>query len=83
MAFPPKPRHLPPLLMLTSLAVTQTQAEDAADQAAIEPDATERGELLGAKMSSHPAWFKESFLDIAEDVTRRRTPTSTSSCSWR
>jgi thioredoxin-related protein len=68
MAFPPKPRHLLPLLMLTSLAVTQTQAEDAADQAAIEPDATERGELLGAKMSSHPDWFKESFLEIADDV---------------
>jgi len=26
------------------------------------------GKLLGAKMSSHPDWFKESFLDIAEDV---------------
>ena len=26
------------------------------------------GQLTGGKMSEHPDWFKESFLDIAEDV---------------
>jgi thioredoxin-related protein len=30
--------------------------------------ATTPGKLVGGKMSEHPAWFKESFLDIAEDV---------------
>ncbi|MBK1629850.1 thioredoxin [Thiohalocapsa halophila] len=29
---------------------------------------TGTGKVLGGKMSSHPDWFKESFLDIAEDV---------------
>jgi thioredoxin-related protein len=27
------------------------------------------GEVTGGKLSSHPDWFKESFLDIAEDVS--------------
>ncbi len=31
-------------------------------------DSDETGRLLGAKMSSHPDWFKESFLEIADDV---------------
>ncbi len=26
------------------------------------------GKVVGGQMSEHPAWFKESFLDIAEDV---------------
>lgn len=26
------------------------------------------GKVVGGKISEHPAWFKESFLDIAEDV---------------
>jgi len=30
--------------------------------------ATTPGKVLGGKLSEHPAWFKESFLDIAEDV---------------
>lgn len=30
--------------------------------------ATTAGKVVGGKMSEHPAWFKESFLDIAEDV---------------
>jgi thioredoxin-related protein len=28
-----------------------------------------RGAITGAKMSTYPDWFKESFLDIAEDVS--------------
>jgi thioredoxin-related protein len=30
--------------------------------------ATTTGQLTGGKASEHPEWFKESFLDIAEDV---------------
>ena len=30
--------------------------------------ATTAGKLVGGKMSEHPDWFKESFLDVAEDV---------------
>ena len=30
--------------------------------------ATTTGKVVGGKISEHPAWFKESFLDIAEDV---------------
>jgi thioredoxin-related protein len=38
--------------------------------AAANPAAAETtpGQVTGGKVSSHPAWFKESFLDIAEDV---------------
>ena len=31
-------------------------------------NAAEQGKLTGAKMSTHPDWFKESFLEIADDV---------------
>ena len=30
--------------------------------------ATAPGKVVGGKVSEHPGWFKESFLDIAEDV---------------
>lgn len=36
--------------------------------AGIAATATEPGKVTGGKMSAHPEWFKESFLDIAEDV---------------
>jgi thioredoxin-related protein len=32
-------------------------------------DKPPQGVVLGGKISEHPAWFKESFLDIAEDAT--------------
>jgi thioredoxin-related protein len=32
-------------------------------------DRAAAGEVTGAKTISHPSWFKESFLDIGEDVT--------------
>jgi thioredoxin-related protein len=41
---------------LVSLAATAADTTDAA------------GKVTGSKISSHPDWFKESFLDIAEDV---------------
>lgn len=50
--------------MLLALAV---QPLNAADQVA--DAAAPVGEITGAKMLSHPGWFKESFLDIAEDVS--------------
>jgi len=31
-------------------------------------DDARQGVVLGGKVSEHPAWFKESFLDIAEDA---------------
>ena len=33
-----------------------------------EPAAVEPGKVTGGQMSQHPDWFKESFLDITEDV---------------
>jgi len=27
------------------------------------------GKVTGGQISKHPAWFKESFLDIAEDIS--------------
>jgi len=36
--------------------------------AADDTDGTEPGQVTGGKTLSHPDWFKESFLDIAEDV---------------
>jgi thioredoxin-related protein len=44
-------------MMLCAMAVPVVQAA--------EPEA---GKIVGGKVSEHPAWFKESFLDIAEDV---------------
>ncbi|MBK1722172.1 thioredoxin family protein [Thiocystis violacea] len=49
------------LLSLTLLAQAQTTASS-------QPDASAQGKVTGAKQSTHPDWFKESFLDIAEDV---------------
>lgn len=46
-----------PLLLVSGAAF----GDDAAD--AVVP-----GEVTGAKQGDHPDWFKESFLDIAEDV---------------
>ena len=36
---------------------------------AIAQDQTAPGRVTGAKMLSHPSWFKESFLDLPEDVS--------------
>jgi thioredoxin-related protein len=35
---------------------------------AVSDTAKPRGKVLGAKISEHPDWFKESFLDISEDI---------------
>jgi len=34
----------------------------------VSADAPAQGRLIGATMATHPAWFKESFLDLTEDV---------------
>ncbi|MBK1719670.1 thioredoxin family protein [Thiocystis violacea] len=41
-----------------------------AQESAVTPPAVQGtpGRVIGGKMSSHPDWFKESFLDITEDV---------------
>ncbi len=36
--------------------------------AAAETPAAEMGEYRGAREAAHPAWFKESFLDLEEDI---------------
>jgi thioredoxin-related protein len=51
-------RFLLPCTLLACLATPPSSAE--------EPAAT--GQVTGAKMLSHPEWFKESFLDLPEDV---------------
>ncbi len=35
---------------------------------AASPEAAVKGEVTGARMSEHPSWFKESFLEISEDL---------------
>jgi thioredoxin-related protein len=47
------------LALVSTLAVQPTLAD--------EPTAV--GQIKGAKLASHPSWFKESFLDIDEDVS--------------
>ena len=57
------PRSILLWLGLLSLACAPALGAEA------QPDAPAAGgRLLGTKTSSHPDWFKESFLDIAEDV---------------
>lgn len=60
---PKSPATLLPLLHLCSLLA----AFCAIPAAAQEQPPT--GEVTGAKMLSHPSWFKESFLDLPEDVS--------------
>ncbi|KAA6186952.1 thioredoxin fold domain-containing protein [Thiohalocapsa marina] len=59
----PAQRLLLPGLLLASACLFNTAgAQDAAN-------ATAPGAVTGGKQTAHPAWFKESFLDIAEDVS--------------
>ena len=51
-------RYLQPALLLILLLLAPPQA---ADQPA-------RGQIVGGAVHEAPSWFKESFLDIAEDV---------------
>ncbi|HSO83800.1 thioredoxin family protein [Thiocapsa sp.] len=51
------------LLPLCSLLAALCAAPAAAQEQ------TPTGEVTGAKMLSHPSWFKESFLDLPEDVS--------------
>jgi thioredoxin-related protein len=58
------------LLALLALAAGAASAQSDTAVAAETAAAAQNkpGQVLGAKVSSHPDWFKESFLDIAEDV---------------
>ena len=47
-------------IILTSLLLAVTQALFA--------DEHKIGSFSGAKLTTHPAWFKESFLDFEEDI---------------
>ena len=55
------------LAMLTGALLSLPLCAQATEQA---PDSasTPSGQLIGVKSSTHPAWFKESFLDIDEDI---------------
>ena len=53
------------LLMLSLLLPGYSAAESATTA---EGAKTGTGTVTGSKISEHPDWFKESFLDIAEDV---------------
>ncbi|NEV62928.1 thioredoxin family protein [Thiorhodococcus minor] len=59
------PRQLT-ALALGALLAMPTLAQDAGE--ATQTADTPKGKVTGGKMSTHPDWFKESFLDIAEDV---------------
>lgn len=57
---PKSPTRLLPLCaLLAALCIVPAAAQD-------QPPT---GEVAGAKMLSHPSWFKESFLDLPEDVS--------------
>ena len=52
-----------PLLLITGIlssGVTMATSETT--------PVTTRGELIGSQLVTHPEWFVESFLDIAEDA---------------
>lgn len=57
---PDSPTRLLPLWLLLSALVAPSALAD---------DPIPTGEVTGAKSLSHPSWFKESFLDLAEDVS--------------
>ena len=46
-----------------------TRAATAADQSSEPASTAPTGKVTGGKVASHPAWFKESFLAIGEDVS--------------
>jgi thioredoxin-related protein len=54
-------------LLTTCVAVAPAFADTAAQETDAEQSA-KAGAVTGSKIASHPDWFKESFLDIAEDV---------------
>lgn len=60
-------RLMHPALILVALLLALPAAPTLAETADAGA-APETGKVLGGKQSSHPDWFKESFLDIAEDV---------------
>lgn len=55
-------RLVPSLVCAVALAGSPPQATPAADAPA-------PGRVTGTKATEHPAWFKDSFLDITEDVS--------------
>jgi len=57
------------LLMLTVILPGYAMAESSAEFALATKDRGHTvGTITGSKISEHPDWFKESFLDIADDV---------------
>jgi thioredoxin-related protein len=60
------PSYLPAALLLTGALTLPTAMAQAVADNGPQPTA---GSVTGSKIASHPAWFKESFLDIGEDVS--------------
>ena len=58
-------RFITIFLLVTACAISNSSFLHAETEITDKP-AT--GKILGSKISEHPDWFKESFLDIAEDV---------------
>ncbi|MTW21581.1 thioredoxin family protein [Allochromatium palmeri] len=55
-------------LSLGALLALPLLAQGAEEAAKAAETATPAGKVLGARQSVHPDWFKESFLDIDEDI---------------
>lgn len=55
-------------LLITSLLMHTTVAADETTKEIATSHSEKVGEFLGAKDATHPSWFKESFLDLEEDI---------------
>ncbi|NEX21084.1 thioredoxin fold domain-containing protein [Thiorhodococcus mannitoliphagus] len=61
--------HSPhPWLIALTLSTLFALPASGQERAESPPVDSPTGKVSGGKMSTHPAWFKESFLDITEDV---------------
>ncbi len=58
----------PVALLITITTVLAIVPGTVSADSAPEPGAAPRGKVIGARVSEFPDWFKESFLDIPEDV---------------
>lgn len=58
--------YMVPLLLVPLAGPAQEPSENTAGASG--HGETPMGEFLGAKITTHPAWFKESFLEFEEDI---------------
>ena len=55
-------------LLIASLFIHTSLFAETAKQKLDSHEVTEVGKFLGAKDATHPVWFKDSFLDLEEDI---------------